>query len=72
MEINKLIPFIVGLIVGIVVLLKLINYLLEKHYGLTYSIIIGFSTDWATEPNKKNGGSDEIWTRDLLRDRQTC
>ncbi len=41
-QINKLIPFIIGLIAGVVVLLKLINYLLEKHYGLTYSIIIGF------------------------------
>lgn len=42
MELNKLIPFIIGLVVGIIVLLKLINYLLKKHYGLTYSIIIGF------------------------------
>lgn len=42
MELNKLIPFIIGLVAGIIVLLKLINYLLEKHYGLTYSIIIGF------------------------------
>ena len=42
MHINKLIPFIIGLVTGIIVLLKLINYLLEKHYGLTYSIIIGF------------------------------
>lgn len=42
MELNKLIPFIIGLVTGIIVLLKLINYLLEKHYGLTYSIIVGF------------------------------
>lgn len=41
-EINKLIPFVIGLIIGILVLLKLINYLLKNHYGLTYSIIIGF------------------------------
>ncbi len=41
-QINKLIPFIIGLATGVVVLLKLINHLLEKHYGLTYSIIIGF------------------------------
>lgn len=41
-EINKLVPFIIGLILGIIVLLKLIKYLLDKHYGLTYSIIIGF------------------------------
>lgn len=42
MEIDKLIPFGVGLITGIIVLLKLINFLLDKHYGLVYSIIIGF------------------------------
>lgn len=41
-QITRLIPFIMGLIIGILVLLKLINFLLEKHYGLTYSIITGF------------------------------
>lgn len=41
-QITRLIPFIMGLIIGILVLLKLINFLLEKHYGLTYSIIAGF------------------------------
>lgn len=41
-QITRLIPFIMGLIIGILVLLKLINFLLEKHYGLTYSIIVGF------------------------------
>lgn len=41
-QVNKLIPFIIGLVTGVIVLLKLINHLLEKHYGLTYSVIIGF------------------------------
>ena len=41
-NLNKLIPFILGLILGVIVLLKLINYLLKKHSGLVYSIIIGF------------------------------
>lgn len=41
-QLTRLIPFVTGLILGILVLLKLINFLLEKHYGLTYSIIIGF------------------------------
>lgn len=42
MEIGKLIPFAIGLIIGIIILLKLINYLLEKHFGMIYSVIIGF------------------------------
>lgn len=41
-QITRLIPFIAGLVFGVLVLLKLINFLLEKHYGLTYSIIVGF------------------------------
>lgn len=41
-QINKLIPFMMGLIVGIIVLLKLIKFLLERNYGLVYSVIIGF------------------------------
>lgn len=41
-SLNKLIPFIFGLILGVIVLLKLINYLLKNHFGLVYSIIIGF------------------------------
>lgn len=41
-QLNKLIPFIIGLAVGVVIFLKLINHLLKNHYGLTYSIIIGF------------------------------
>ena len=41
-NIGKVIPFGVGLILGIFVLLKTINYLLDKKFALTYSIIIGF------------------------------
>lgn len=41
-EIGKLLPFLLGLIAGIVVLLKIMNYLLKKHFGLIYSVIIGF------------------------------
>ena len=39
---DKILPFILGLIFGIVVLIKLMKYLLDKKFGLTYSIIIGF------------------------------
>ena len=38
----KILPFILGLIFGVIVLLKLMKYLLDKKFGLTYSIIIGF------------------------------
>lgn len=39
---DKILPFILGLIFGVIVLLKLMKYLLDKKFGLTYSIIIGF------------------------------
>lgn len=39
---DKIFPFILGLIFGVIVLLKLMNFLLDKKFGLTYSIIIGF------------------------------
>ena len=39
---DKIFPFILGLIFGVIVLLKLMKYLLDKKFGLTYSIIIGF------------------------------
>lgn len=41
-NLNKLIPFILGLVVGVYIFLKLINYLLSKHFSIIYSIIIGF------------------------------
>ena len=39
---DKILPFMLGLIFGVIVLLKLMKYLLDKKFGLTYSIIIGF------------------------------
>lgn len=39
---DKILPFILGLVFGVIVLLKLMKYLLDKKFGLTYSIIIGF------------------------------
>lgn len=41
-NLNKLIPFLVGLILGVISLLKIVNYLLNKHFSLIYSVIIGF------------------------------
>ena len=37
-----IIPFAIGILVGIVAILKLIKYLLDKHYTRTYSCIVGF------------------------------
>lgn len=42
LKINYLIPFVIGLIIGVFILLKIMNYLLKNKFGLTYSIIIGF------------------------------
>ena len=41
-EFIKLIPFFIGIIIGLISLLKLINYLLLHHFIKTYSVIIGF------------------------------
>lgn len=41
-DIFKLIPFVIGFILGVIIFLKLINYLLKNKLGITYSIIIGF------------------------------
>lgn len=38
----SLIPFIIGVIVGALILIRLVDYLFKKHLSLTYSIIIGF------------------------------
>ena len=38
----SLIPFIIGIIVGAIILIKVVNYLFNKRLSLTYSIIIGF------------------------------
>ena len=37
-----IIPFAIGILVGIMAILKLIKYLLDKHYTITYSCIVGF------------------------------
>ncbi|MDD2203063.1 MAG: DUF368 domain-containing protein [Bacilli bacterium] len=41
-EYLQLIPFILGIIIGTIFLIRFIEYLLQKHYSKTYSIIIGF------------------------------
>lgn len=41
-EINKLIPFSLGLLFGVLSFLKIMKFFLEKKFGLIYSIIIGF------------------------------
>ena len=41
-KIDFYLPFIIGTIVGILIFVKLLSYLLKKHYEFIYSIIIGF------------------------------
>lgn len=41
-DLINLIPFILGVLLGFLILIKLINYLLNNHFTKTYSIIIGF------------------------------
>lgn len=41
-DIIKLIPFVLGFISGIIILLKLMSNLLNKHFKMFYSVIIGF------------------------------
>ncbi len=41
-EAIQVIPFILGMIVGAMVLVKFIRYFFKNHYLLTYSIILGF------------------------------
>lgn len=41
-QIDKLIPFSLGLVFGVLCMLKLMRLLLEKKFGLIYSMIIGF------------------------------
>ena len=55
-ELNKIIPFLLGLIFGVIILLKLINFLLKKYYSLTYSVITGFvlASVLALIPNIQN------------------
>ena len=39
---TKIIPFIIGAILGLYIFIKLLNYLLKRHFSKTYSAIIGF------------------------------
>ena len=39
---SKFIPFIIGMLLGLYIFVKLMNYLLKKHFSKTYSTIIGF------------------------------
>ena len=41
-NITDIIPLALGVVTGLIIFVKLMNYLLNKHYGNTYSIIIGF------------------------------
>lgn len=41
-KIITLIPFFVGIIIGLYIFVKLLNYLLNNHFSKTYSAIIGF------------------------------
>ena len=41
-NIGKVIPFGIGLVLGVFVLLKIMKYLLDKRFSLIYSMIIGF------------------------------
>lgn len=41
MNIEKVIPFMLGLVIGILVLINIMKKLLDKHFGIVYSIIIG-------------------------------
>ena len=36
------IPFLLGVLIGLYIFIKLINYLLKNHFSKTYSAIIGF------------------------------
>ena len=41
-NIDRYIYFIIGTILGIIIFIKLLNYLLKRYYRLVYSMIIGF------------------------------
>lgn len=41
-KIKKIIPFILGALIGLYVFIKLLNYLLTNYFSKTYSVIIGF------------------------------
>ena len=35
-------PFIIGIVLGLLIFIKLLNYLLANHYDILYSVLIGF------------------------------
>ena len=37
-----IIPFLIGLVIGIFLTIKLVNYLFKNYYTQTYNIILGF------------------------------
>ena len=41
-DLIRLIPFIIGVIIGFIILIKIINKLLSNYFVKTYSAIIGF------------------------------
>lgn len=41
-NINTLLPFIISLIISAIALIKIMNYLLKRHFNSTYSFILGF------------------------------
>lgn len=41
-KILRLLPFFISFVISAILLVKLINYLLKKHYNKTYSAILGF------------------------------
>lgn len=41
-NISILLPFSIGMIIGILITIKLVNYLFNNHYTKTYNIILGF------------------------------
>ena len=41
-NLSIIIPFIIGLAIGIILTIKIVNYLFKYHYTKTYNIILGF------------------------------
>ena len=41
-DIKNMFPFMLGFIFGVIILLKIVNYLLKSKFNIIYSIIIGF------------------------------
>lgn len=37
-----LLPFVIGMVIGVIITIKIVNYLFNKHYIKTYNAILGF------------------------------